>query len=101
MLIWVTKLVCSDPNTVPAGFSDQFSSTRLRSLNPIKVAKPKVLFKYWSSKNPKFLVAKPKMVAKPKVAKPSGHFIFYLFVFDAPDLASVQVPEVPFRGRHA
>ena len=33
---------------------------------------PKVLFIYWSSKNHEFLVAKPKMVAKPKVAKPSG-----------------------------
>ena len=59
-------------NTVPAGYSDQFSLIRLMSLNPIKVAKPKVLFIHWSSKIPEFLV-KPKMIAKPKGAKPSGH----------------------------
>ena len=34
-----------------------------------------MLFIYWSSKNPEFLVAKPKMVAKSKVAEPSGHRI--------------------------
>ena len=36
-------------------------------------AKKGPVFIYWSSKNPEFLVAKPKMVAKPKVAKPSEH----------------------------
>ena len=30
---------------------------------------------YWSFQNPEFLVVKPKMVAKPKVAKPSGQCI--------------------------
>ena len=37
-------------------------------LDTIEVAKPKVLFIYWLSRKPEFLVAKPKMVAKPKVA---------------------------------
>ena len=55
------KALKMELNTVPAGFSDQFSSTRLRSLNPIVVAKPKVLLTmYWLSMDPGFLVAKPK-----------------------------------------
>ena len=62
-------------NTVPAGFGEQFSSTQLRSLNP------RLYLYIGRFKNPKFMVAKPEMVAKPKVAKPSGHYIPILTFF--------------------
>ena len=50
-----------------AGFSSQFSSPRLRSLNTLVVAKTRCCL----SNEHDLLVAKPKKVTKAKVAKPS------------------------------
>ena len=50
-------------------------------VDTLEVAKAKVLFIYWLFINPEFLVANPKMVSKPKVAKPSGHCTYLLQPF--------------------